>query len=76
MGKWCNKHLEMVLKLLRESFPQAMNDLPKSYNESKKLMKDMVLGYEKIDACRNDCTLYWGVNEEEKLCATCNGLRW
>ena len=60
LGKWSNKIFDMLLDLLREAFPEAMEKLPKSYYESEKLMKELGLGYEKYDACPNDCTLYWG----------------
>ncbi|KAG6538774.1 hypothetical protein ZIOFF_003902 [Zingiber officinale] len=76
LGKMTNKVFNMLLDLLREAFPNAMKDLPKSYYEAKKLMKQIGLGYEKIDACPNDCTLYWGLDKERVLCKTCNEPRW
>ncbi|XP_027181759.1 uncharacterized protein LOC113780145 [Coffea eugenioides] len=76
LGKWSNKIFDMLLDLLREAFPEAMEKLPKSYYESEKLMKELGLGYEKYDACPNDCTLYWGVNAKRTCCETCKELRW
>ncbi|KAG6407736.1 hypothetical protein SASPL_130733 [Salvia splendens] len=58
------------------TFPDAMVDLPKSYYEAEKLMKELGLGYEKIDVCQNDYTLYWGANERRTSCDTCHQLRW
>lgn len=49
----------MLLKLLQKTLPHAMTDLPQSYYESEKLMNDLGFGYEEIDDCDNDCTLYW-----------------
>ncbi|XP_073309702.1 uncharacterized protein [Primulina huaijiensis] len=76
LGKITNKIFNMLLDLLREAFPNAMKDLPKSYYEAEKLMKQLGLGYEKIDACPNDCTLYWRLDEERDRCKTCNEPRW
>ncbi|XP_042441186.1 uncharacterized protein LOC122026513 [Zingiber officinale] len=76
LGKITNKIFDMLLDLLREAFPNAMNDLPKSYYEAEKLMKQLGLGYEKIDACPNDCTLFWRLDKERIQCKTCNELRW
>nr|XP_027120595.1 uncharacterized protein LOC113737586 [Coffea arabica] len=39
-------------------------------------MNTLGLGYEKIDACPNDCSLYWGSAEKRTSCETCNELRW
>ncbi|XP_041994040.1 uncharacterized protein LOC121744538 isoform X1 [Salvia splendens] len=76
IGSLNNKVFDMLLELLREAFPDAMVGLPKSYYEAEKLMKELGLGYEKIDACPNDCTLYWGENERKTSCDTCHQLRW
>ncbi|XP_027166667.1 uncharacterized protein LOC113766700 [Coffea eugenioides] len=58
------------------AFPEAMTNLPSSYYEAEKLMNTLGLGYEKIDACPNDCSLYWGSAEKRTSCETCNELRW
>ncbi|XP_057789264.1 uncharacterized protein LOC131006122 [Salvia miltiorrhiza] len=76
LGRLSNKVFDMLLQLLTEAFPNAMDGLPKSYYESEKLMKELGLGYEKIDVCPNDCTLYWGMNERRISCDTCHELRW
>ncbi|KAL3527654.1 hypothetical protein ACH5RR_012343 [Cinchona calisaya] len=57
LGKLNNKTFDMFLDLLREAFLEAMVNLPKSYYEAEKLMKELGLGYEKYD-CPNNCTLY------------------
>ncbi|XP_071940578.1 uncharacterized protein [Coffea arabica] len=53
-----------------------MTNLPSSYYEAEKLMNTLGLSYEKIDACPNDCSLYWGSAEKRTLCETCNEFRW
>ncbi|KAG6405745.1 hypothetical protein SASPL_133339 [Salvia splendens] len=69
IGSLNNKVFDMLLDLLREVFPDAIVGLPKSYYEAEKLMKKLGLGYEKIHACPNDCTLYWGKMKHELLVA-------
>lgn len=76
LGSWSNKKFDMLLELLKEAFPEAMTDLPKSYYESEKMLKDLGLGYEKIDACVNDCSIYWGNDSERTSCKTCLEPRW
>nr|XP_027083699.1 uncharacterized protein LOC113706000 [Coffea arabica] len=76
LGKMSNKIFNMLVELLREAFPEAMTNLPSSYYEAEKLMNTLGLGYEKIDACPNDCSLYWGNAEKRTSCETCNELRW
>ncbi|XP_027156993.1 uncharacterized protein LOC113758246 [Coffea eugenioides] len=59
LGKLSNKIFDMLLDLLKETFPDAMDGLPKSYYEAEKLMKELGLGYDKYDACPNDCHMRW-----------------
>ena len=44
------------LQLYREAVPNSK--LPKSFNEAKKVVKDLGLHYDKIHACHNECMLY------------------
>ncbi|XP_056688351.1 uncharacterized protein [Spinacia oleracea] len=57
------------------AFPQIL-DFPLSYYYSKKMIKDLGLGYEKIDACPNDCMMYWGAFLEKDKCHVCGKSRW
>ncbi|XP_042459548.1 uncharacterized protein LOC122043134 [Zingiber officinale] len=75
-GKMTNRIFDMLLNLLRETFPNAMDDLPKSYYEAEKLMKQLGLGYEKFDTCPNDCTLFWRLDKDRIQCKICSELRW
>ena len=63
-----------LLELLREAFPMAR--LPKSYNESKNIIKDLGLDYKKIHACPNDCILYRKEYEGADVCPKCETSRW
>ncbi|KAL6219265.1 hypothetical protein ACLB2K_012471 [Fragaria x ananassa] len=44
---------EETLDLLRDTFPKS-TILPKNFHKTKKLIKDIGLSYENIDACPND----------------------
>ncbi|GJZ24106.1 tetratricopeptide-like helical domain, DYW domain protein [Tanacetum coccineum] len=57
IGGVSNKTFGMFLELIRDVFPHLAS-LPSSVSKAKKLTKDLGLGYEKIDACPNDCMLY------------------
>ncbi|KAI0496295.1 hypothetical protein KFK09_022609 [Dendrobium nobile] len=65
----------MLLELLIEAFPEGTS-LPKTTYEVKKLMKTFDLGYTKIHACPNDCTLFWGDKSNENVCEVCGASRW
>ncbi|KAK4407605.1 hypothetical protein Sango_0341500 [Sesamum angolense] len=42
--------------------------LPSDYSSSKKLVKKLRLPVEKIDACKNDCMLYWKDDVDLEYC--------
>ncbi|KAL0416850.1 UNVERIFIED_CONTAM: hypothetical protein Slati_3516900 [Sesamum latifolium] len=50
--------------------------LPFDYYNTKKLIKDLSLPMEKIDACRNDCMLYWKEDIELDYCKFCGEARY
>ncbi|XP_071695789.1 uncharacterized protein [Rutidosis leptorrhynchoides] len=71
----CNdKGFNMILDTVREAFPDAT--IPKSLYEVRKIIKDLGLGYEKIDACENDCMLYWKENKDKTKCDVCKKSRY
>ena len=47
-----------LLKLLKDTF-SICNELPTLNYGAKKIVKDLGLHYEKIDVCKNDCTIYY-----------------
>nr|XP_027096067.1 uncharacterized protein LOC113715963 [Coffea arabica] len=75
LSKMPDSVFNTLLDLLRQALPEGVN-LPNSYYEAKKIMKELGLGYKKYDACPNDCTLYWGKDESKIKCDTCKHLRW
>ncbi|XP_056688561.1 uncharacterized protein [Spinacia oleracea] len=75
MNHWSIESFNMLLKLILDAFPQIL-DFPSSYYYSKKMIKDLGLGYEKIDACPNNCMLYWGEFLKKDKCHVCGTSRW
>ena len=57
LGRWSDKSFDMVLELLSDAFPKG-SVLPKNFNEAKKIVKSVGLGYVNIHACENDCVLF------------------
>ncbi|XP_058072582.1 uncharacterized protein LOC131221354 isoform X2 [Magnolia sinica] len=56
--RWSDKSFTMLLELLKEGLPEG-ETLPKSFYETKKIISELGLKYNKIDACPNACMLYW-----------------
>ncbi|XP_028114990.1 uncharacterized protein LOC114312895 [Camellia sinensis] len=54
-NRWSNKSFDKVLEI-------EGHVVPGSIYECKKLLRDLGLGYELIDACKHDCVLLWKEN--------------
>jgi hypothetical protein len=64
--------LEFIIQLM-----SACDDtLPANTYEAKKYLSDIGLGYEKILACHNNCTLFWKANQELESCTVCVKSKW
>ncbi|CAL8117665.1 unnamed protein product [Prunus armeniaca] len=50
--------------------------LPTTKYGAKKIVKDLGLHYEKIDACKKDCVIYYKEHENLSQCPTCKISRW
>nr|GEW57755.1 hypothetical protein [Tanacetum cinerariifolium] len=74
IGKYSEKGFTMMLDTLRETFPDA--SIPNSFYEVKKVIRDLGLSYDKIDACPNDCMLYRKTNSEKTKCDICGTSRY
>ena len=55
--KWSDRSFVALLKLLHEALSVG-NRCPRTYYETRKLLCDVGLGYEHIDVCKHDCTLF------------------
>lgn len=75
LGGWSDKSFDLLLNLLIEAFPKG-SALPKNYNEAKKTVKCLRLGYVSIHACKNDCILYWKDDANANSCPKCETSRW
>ncbi|WMV07748.1 hypothetical protein MTR67_007374 [Solanum verrucosum] len=76
MGRWSNESFTMLLKMLKEELLPDEADLPNTYYGAKKVIRNLGLSYERIDACRNDCMLYWKEDNLLDSCKVCGESRW
>ncbi|XP_028076467.1 uncharacterized protein LOC114278592 [Camellia sinensis] len=72
---WSNKSVNMMLKFLSRLLPKE-NLVPKLTYEAKKILRDLGLSYELINACINDCVLFWKENATLDKCPTCKTSRY
>ncbi|WCJ39818.1 hypothetical protein M5689_020778 [Euphorbia peplus] len=61
VGRWSNKSFDMLLQVLKEILPNG-STLPESYYEAKRIIKDLGLSYDKIDACGKDTCKICGLS--------------
>ncbi|XP_040991839.1 uncharacterized protein LOC121238846 [Juglans microcarpa x Juglans regia] len=71
---WSIESFDMLLDLLRSTFPNAL--LPQSYEESRSLERGLGFKYHKIHACPNNCILFWKENVALNECPVCKASRW
>ncbi|XP_077249195.1 uncharacterized protein LOC143888642 [Tasmannia lanceolata] len=72
---WSNKSFNMLLDLSKRAFPEGVL-LPKNMYETKKIIRELGLHYDMIDACPNDCMLYWRETANLTSCYKCGMSRW
>ena len=72
---WTNKSFDLLLDLLQTLLPEGA-ELPKSFYHTKKIITDLEFHYVKIDACPNDCMLYWKDTIDVESCTICGESRW
>src|SRR4051812_19538574 len=63
-----------ILRLLKNAFPDI--NIPDSFYETKKLIRGLGCDYNKIDACENDCMLFWKHDKNLDACKICKVSRW
>ncbi|XP_019430146.1 PREDICTED: uncharacterized protein LOC109337591, partial [Lupinus angustifolius] len=71
---WSNASFTSLLGLLREAMPHL--NIPDSFYKTRGMIKDLGLDYEKIDACPNDCMLYWKDHKNDFSCHVCGASRY
>ncbi|XP_028087367.1 uncharacterized protein LOC114288080 [Camellia sinensis] len=72
---WSNKSVDMMLEFLTKLLTKD-NLVPKSTYEAKKILRELGLSYELIDACVNDCVLFWKGNATLDKCPNCKASRY
>ena len=65
----------MMLELLTKVLPKD-NLVPRLTYEAKKILHDLGMSHEHIDACKNDCALFWKENENLDECPVCEAPRY
>ncbi|XP_020262289.1 uncharacterized protein LOC109838245 [Asparagus officinalis] len=71
-----DKYFQMLLNLLRKVIPDGENSIPEKCYDANKIIGALGLDYNKIDACPNDCVLYYKDNEKLEECPKCGVSRW
>lgn len=74
-AEWSDKSFLDMLALVADMLPKD-NKLPSSTREAKCSFSAFGMEYKNIDACPNDCILYWNEYENSTFCPTCGILRY
>ena len=69
-----NTAFDALLNLLLAAIPEC--DLPKSYDDAKKYLRELGLGYNSIHVCKNNCVLFRKDYAELDACPKCKESRW
>ena len=64
-----------MMKLINDLIPQS-HQLPKDLYHCKKIVAGLGMDYKKIDACENNCMLFWDKTEKETHCLRCKKSRY
>ncbi|XP_040369498.1 uncharacterized protein LOC112186204 [Rosa chinensis] len=71
---WTDVSFTGLLNMLKVWFPEA--NLPTNFYQTKKLITDLALPYEKIDVCPKDCMLFWKEHADLDKCKVCGASRY
>jgi hypothetical protein len=64
-----------IVKLIIDLIPMKHN-MPKDLYQSKKIVSDLRINYEKIDACEKNCMLFWKKHKDDTECMHCSRSRY
>ena len=70
-----NKCYNDIVKLIIDISPPNHN-MPKDLYHCKKLVAGLGMNYQKIDACENNCMLFWKEHENTTHCIHCSKSRY
>ena len=65
----------MLIDFIREILSERAH-VPDTWYEAKKSITKLELGHQKIDACKNDCVLFWKDYEGRVQCLICEASRY
>jgi len=74
MDGMTNKVFTNMLQLFKSALPKGAY-LPLTYYEAQKMTTNLGFGYDKIEACANDCMLFWKENSNLDECLICHSKR-
>ncbi|XP_021728377.1 uncharacterized protein LOC110695456 [Chenopodium quinoa] len=74
MDGMTNKSFTSMLHMFKNALPKGA-DLPSNYYEARKIITNLGFDYEKIEACENDCMLFWKENANLEKCSICDTKR-
>ena len=66
---------DRMIVIIKSMLPDSER-LPDNFYKTKRMVTDLGLGYEKIDACRNHCMLYYKEYENYTACHVCGESRY
>jgi len=66
--------MDSFYQTLRDYLPEG-NHVPHSYYETKDMLKEFAMPYERIDVCKNSYMLYWGDDVQSSQCKFCGENR-
>jgi hypothetical protein len=69
-----NKCYKELLSLINDVLP-SNHKMSKDMYQSKKLLSTLDMEYEKIDACENNCMLFYKEHKDETKCLKCDKSR-
>ncbi|KAH7843036.1 hypothetical protein Vadar_012013 [Vaccinium darrowii] len=75
-GKLSNHAFDMMMQVIKSLLPVYDEFIPWNIREAKKLLRDLGLGYVRIDVCRYDCILFWKENANLENCPRCKESRY
>jgi hypothetical protein len=64
-----------IMKLIIDLIPTKDN-MSKDLYQSKKIVTDFDMNYEKIDMCEKNCKLFWKVHKDDTGCMHCGRSRY
>ena len=63
-------YYDRMVAIIKKMLPKD-EKLVASFYASKKMVKGLGMGYEKIDACQNDCMIFYKENQDKSSCGVC-----